>query len=100
MSGSSCHGDHLPGTAVSASPEQLRHQEILPGLCVQLGPSLLSCGTLRSSKLSCPWRNSIRTHQLAPTVDLDVPSETRWQPFPSGTVMITWGLFSGARHSG
>lgn len=34
MSGSGCHGDHLPGTAVSASPEQLRHQEILPGLCV------------------------------------------------------------------
>lgn len=30
MSGSGCHGDHLPGPAVSASPEQLRHQEILP----------------------------------------------------------------------
>lgn len=38
MSGSGCHGDHLPGTAVSASPEQLRHQEILPGMCVQLRP--------------------------------------------------------------
>lgn len=82
MSGSRCHGDHLPGTAVSASPEQLRHQEILPGLCVQLGPSFLPRGTLLSSKLSCPWGKSVRAHQLAPTVDLMSPLTPGGSPFP------------------
>lgn len=51
MSGSGCYGDHLPGTAVSASPEQLRHQEILLGLC-SWGQASRLAGTLFSSELS------------------------------------------------
>lgn len=99
MSGSGCHGDHLSGTTVSASSEQLRHQEILPGLCVQLGPCLLPSGTLLSSELSSPWGESSRAHQHTPTVDLNVPFHSRWQPFPSGTVSVdyTQGQFPGAR---
>lgn len=88
MSGSGCHGDHLPGTAVSASPEQLRHQEILPGLCAAAArPPASRHPALLQTELSLG--DSTRARQLAPTVDPDVPSHTRWQPFLSGIVMIT-----------
>lgn len=56
MSGSSCHGDQLPGPAVSASPEQFRHQEI-PLCTVQLGPGLLPYrhAALLGTELALGW---------------------------------------------
>lgn len=72
------------------------------GCVCSWGPGLLPCGTLLSSEPSYPWGNSSRAHQLAPAVDLNVPSHTRWQPFPFGTVSddYTQGQFSGAMDSG
>lgn len=64
MSGSGCHGDRLPGPAVSASPEQLRHQEILPALC-SWGQASCLAGTLLSSERSQPWRGQ---HQVPPVM--------------------------------
>lgn len=86
MSGSGCHGDHLPGPAVSASPEQLRHQEILPGLC-SWGQASCLAATLLSSDPSQTWgEDSIRSPHCAPAVNFTVLSHTRWWSLPSGTV--------------
>lgn len=86
MSGSGCHGDHLPGPAVSASPEQLRHQEILPGLC-SWGQASCLAATLLSSDPSQTWgEDGIRSPHCAPAVNFTVLSHTRWWSLPSGTV--------------
>lgn len=86
MSGSGCHGDHLPGPAVSASSEQLRHQEILPVLC-SWGQASCLAATLLSSEPSQTWgEDDIRSPHRAPTVDRTVLSHTRQWSLPSGTV--------------
>lgn len=98
MSGSGCYGDHLPGSAVSASPEQFRHQEILSVLC-SWGQASCLTGTLLSRELSQPWGwgvGSIKSPIMLPLWTL-LSSLTPGGPFPPAQpLMVTCeGSFQG-----